>query len=389
MHENPSIPAQDRILILDDNPESGLTMADSVSSQIPSALVEAVRTVPEMWRTLSSADFDVVILNQALSQNNPIELLHQLKVQEREPAVLVVSESADPSVIAEMYNHGCQRCLVKQGAWHNQLGPSIRHALRYRKLKERNQELRSRLVEANIQLEEKNKRLDEFSATLAHDIRGPLAGLSMKLDFILEQKNGQLDERSRGMLLNSLRSVERLTRIVHSMHEYAKLGSKAIQMENISLEPLVREVVADMFSEEPIQIELELGSMPTVWGNRELLRRIFMNLLSNSVKYNDSSPVEIRISCDSNRSPRAGFIDISLEDNGRGIPAEERERIFGMFQRGSSAGTDTDGTGIGLAVVQRIVELHGGRIAIAPHTGKGARFVISLPQGPRKSDGNP
>ena len=381
MRENSSIPAQDRILILDDNQDSCLGIAESVSYQIPSAVVEAVSSVPEMWCALNDTEYDVVILNHALSHSNPIELLHQLKVQEREPAVLMVSESADPAVIADMYNHGCQRCLVKEGDWHHQLGPSIRHALRYRKLQERNQELRSRLVEANIQLEEKNQRLDEFSATLAHDIRGPLAGLSMKLDFILEQMSAQLDERSRGMLLNSLRSVERLTRIVHSMHEYAKLGVRAVQMEEVSLEPLVREVVADMFSDEPIQMKLELGPIPAVWGNRELLRRVFMNLLSNSVKYNDSSPVVIRIGCDSDKPPRAGFIDIALDDNGRGIPTEERESIFGMFQRGSSAGADTDGTGIGLAVVQRIAELHGGRITIAPKEDNGTKFVLSLPHG--------
>jgi signal transduction histidine kinase len=381
VREISSIPAQDRILVLDDNQDSCLGIAESVSSQIPSAVVEAVSSVPEMWRALNDTEYDVVILNHALSHSNPIELLHQLKVQEREPAVLMVSESADPAVIADMYNHGCQRCLVKEGDWHHQLGPSIRHALRYRKLQERNQELRSRLVEANIQLEEKNQRLDEFSATLAHDIRGPLAGLSMKLDFILEQMSTQLDERSRGMLLNSLRSVERLTRIVHSMHEYAKLGVSAVHMEKVSLEPLVREVVADMFSDEPIQMKLELGSIPAVWGNRELLRRVFMNLLSNSVKYNDSSPVVIRIGCDSDKPPRAGFIDIVLDDNGRGIPTEERESIFGMFQRGSSAGADTDGTGIGLAVVQRIAELHGGRITIAPKEDNGTKFVLSLPHG--------
>ncbi len=372
--------AAERILIVDEEWPSCAETSTSITEQIPSAVVAAVDSLAAFRSIIAEQQFDVVILDGKLSDTNPIELLHEIRLAEFEPAVLVVSSSSDPALIAEMYNHGCQRCLVKEGEWRPQLGATIRHALRYRKLRERNRDLNSRLVEANVLLAEKNKRLDEFCAVVAHDIRGPLAALSMKLDFILGDDRFGIDPRAREMLGSGAGSVERLIRIVQSMYEYAKLGTAGSLANVVELGPLVEEVLEDMPFAEDARISVGLGSLPRIWGNKELLRRLFMNLITNAVKYNDSPDVRLNIGIVDGLSERPGeIVDVYVEDNGRGIAPDELGRVFGMFQRGSSAGSDAEGLGIGLAVVQRIAELHGGRVRVVSEVGQGSRFTVSLP----------
>lgn len=369
----------ERILIIDEEESSRLQTTRSVTDQLPSAIIEGASSLSQVRRSLQEAQFDVVVLDHKLSGANPIELLHEIRLGDSEPAVLVVSPSSDPSFVADMYNHGCQRFVAKEGTWRPQLGATIRHALRYRKLRERNLELQSRLVQANLLLAEKNHRLDEFSATVAHDIRGPLAALSMKLDFILSESQVELDARARTLLTTSLESVDRLTRIVQSMYEYAKLGAGVAQMNIIELGPLVQEVLTDMLLPETTQVQVGLGELPAVWGNRELLRRLFMNLISNAVKYNDSELVHLNIGiANPAQQSLSEAADIYIEDNGRGIPEREQRAIFGMFQRGSSAKSDSEGLGIGLAAVERIAELHRGRVWVDSEVGKGSRFTVSL-----------
>ena len=124
----------------------------------------------------------------------------------------------------------------------------------------------------------------------------------------------------------------------------------------------------------------EFNALPHVWGSRELLRRLFLNLFSNAAKYNDSSTPVIKVSAVNVTCGHLGeMCEISVEDNGRGIPEHELEGIFRMFQRGSSAGRDTDGHGIGLAVVQRIVELHFGKVRAVAANPSGTRFIFTVP----------
>jgi signal transduction histidine kinase len=168
--------------------------------------------------------------------------------------------------------------------------------------------------------------------------------------------------------------------LVQSMYSYAKLGAKAGRMEPIVLGQLVEEVISDMHFNDSVQIKIGLGDLPTVWGSADLLRRLFINLLSNAVKYNDKPEIIINIGVRRIIERSLGkFVEVFVEDNGPGIPAEELSGIFSMFTRGASVRGDQEGAGIGLAVVQRIVELHFGDVTVESEVGKGTRFVVSLP----------
>jgi signal transduction histidine kinase len=369
----------EHILLLDPNAEDLRAERDFIARQLPDARITPVSSLEQFHRELHSEIFDLVVVDDHLALRNASEFIHELKLKESEPGVLVVARCADPRIVSDLYNSGCQKCLVKEGRWLEELGPSVRHLLRLRRLEEENRRLVVRLTEANILLHEKNRRLDEFSATVAHDIRGPLGGISMKLEYLLEYQDGT-DARSRELLSNALRSTQRLIGLVQSMYSYAKLGAKAGRMEMVNLGQLVQEVVSDMHFQESLNIRLGIAELPTVWGSADLLRRLFINLFSNAVKYNDKA--EIIINVGTRRSFERGlgnFVEIFVEDNGPGIPAEELTNIFSMFTRGSSVRGDQEGAGIGLAVVQRIAELHYGAVTVESEIGKGTRFLVSLP----------
>lgn len=368
------------VLIVDSDADDLRLQREVVCRQLPEAIVIPVSSMQHYRELVGKQDFDLIILDHELSQRHAVELLHELKLKDHEPGVLVVSKSSDPRLVSEVYNSGFQKCIVKEGRWLEELGPAVRHLLRLRRLEEENRRLVAKLTEANMMLQEKNRRLDEFSATVAHDIRGPLGGVSMKLEYLLDTYGGKIEPRFLELLTKAFASTQRLTQIVQSMYSYAKLGSKAARMSELDLGQLVEEVISDMHFNEALEIRIGIGNLPVVWGNAELLRRLFINLLSNAVKYNNKPEVILNIGVQGMTERSLGrFADIYVEDNGPGIPQEELKNIFSMFTRGSTAGGDSEGSGIGLAVVQRIAELHFGAVRVESEIGRGTKFIVSLP----------
>lgn len=371
----------EEVLILDGDPAVIERARESIKRQIPSATVTAVSSIDDYQSKVAHEQFDVVILDFALSGRQGLDLIHELKLFDHEPTVLVVSPSPEPRLVSDAYNAGCHRYLMREGPWVDELGPAVRHLLRIRRLEQENRNLLAKLTEANLMLEEKNRRLDDFSATVAHDIRGPLGGISMKLEYILDQYGSNFEPRVVQLLDCGLQATTRLTHVVQAMYDFAKLGSKAAQMKEVSLKKLVNEVVADMSFDENVDIKIGIAeNLPAVWGNAELLRRAFHNLIGNAVKYCDKSEVIINIGVRSieNRT-LAQFGHIFVQDNGAGIEPHELDGIFTMFGRGAKFKEGKEGLGIGLSVVQRIVELHYGRVDVESVVGQGTTFVLTLP----------
>lgn len=370
----------ENILVFDGDGQARQKIQRSISKQIPSARIFAVDSLEKYQLEIHKRDFDVVILDYAISGKRGLDLVHELKLMDHEPTVLLVSDSTEPRLVSEAYNAGCYRFLMKDGPWIDELGPAVRHLLRIRRLEHENTKLLAKLTEANVLLEEKNKRLDEFSATVAHDIRGPLGGICMKLEYILDQYRETLEPRVVQLLDRGLQAGMRLTHIVQAMYDFAKLGSRAAKMGEVNLSILVHEVIADMSFDESLEIQVGVAeNLPVVWGNAELLRRAFINLIGNAVKYNDKKDIIINIGVRSivNKT-LAQFCEVFIQDNGAGIHPSEMVDVFSMFGRGA-AQSGKEGLGIGLSVVQRIAELHFGKVAVESVVGQGSTFVLTLP----------
>lgn len=380
--DTPEVPQKtESILILDKDTSEVASAIENIIDELPSVNITRVDSVDQYRDTVEDKDFDIVILDYDVSGDIGVELIHELKLKDFEPAVLILSSSVESRVLTEIYNYGCHRYLLKGNPrWVDNLGPAVRHLLRLRKLENENRNLLAKLTEANIALSEKNRRLDEFSATLAHDIRGPLGGICMKLEYILDMYGSKFDDRLNGLLTRAHSASHRLTHVVQAMYELAKLGSKAARMEMLSLKTLVNEVIQDLSVDEKLDITVGIGDLPDVWGSPDILRRVFINLITNAIKYNDKQQVIINIGFRTIEEKTLGrYAQIFVEDNGPGIEPENQREIFSIFSRGSNQNSSKEGLGIGLSVVQRIVELHFGRIWVESKMGEGTTFVFTLP----------
>ena len=367
-----------RILVLDEDEGLLEQTCATIETQIPNAWVRGALSVDQFCSELEEHSFDLVIIDFDLASGNPVEVLHQAKLQDYEPAIMVVSAAEDPRTVASLFNVGCHRYIYKEGDWLPELGPAIRHSLRVRRLEEENWILISKLTEANQLLEDKNKRLDEFSATLSHDIRGLISGLSMRLDYIIDVASDELSPKLSDLLSSALRATDRVNQIVQGTYEFAKLGRESLKKSPVELVQVVRDVIDDMQFEDRLDIQVGIDDLPVIWANEGLMRRVFINLISNAVKYADSDQIVINFGVERYfKNSLAQFCEIYVEDNGPGIATSELANVFRMFWQEDRE--KADGVGIGLAVVQRIVDLHMGSVDVCSEVGQGTKFLLTLP----------
>ncbi len=366
----------ERVLIVHHPVNAGI---DRLLLAIPGAHITETHSFDSYQEALGGGDFDVVVIDYDLPGIQSSEVLAQLKVMDHEPDVLLLSRCTDAGTIRRI-SQSQKRYVVRDELWLEAMSRAVRDMLRIRRLEREMVLVRGRLTESNRQLEEKNLRLDEFCATIAHDIRSPLAGLILKVEYILDKYGEGFDKKCADMLGRSAESAQRLVGIVQAMYEFAKLGRKSATFDSVELAPIVREVLADIKGSAGRQVTLEVSNMPPVRGNIDLLRRVFLNLFSNSIKYGDKEWVIISVTSDgivNDGDDR--YLHISVRDNGPGICAEDADSIFKMFTRGSASPAAMDGLGVGLAVVERIIELHHGKIELIQDGQSGCCFKFSLP----------
>ena len=366
----------ERVLIVHHPVNAGI---DRLLLAIPGAHITETHSFDSYQEALGGGDFDVVVIDYDLPGIQSSEVLAQLKVMDHEPDVLLLSRCTDAGTIRRI-SQSQKRYVVRDELWLEAMSRAVRDMLRIRRLEREMVLVRGRLTESNRQLEEKNLRLDEFCATIAHDIRSPLAGLILKVEYILDKYGEGFDKKCADMLGRSAESAQRLVGIVQAMYEFAKLGRKSATFDSVELAPIVREVLADIKWSAGRQVTLEVSNMPPVRGNIDLLRRVFLNLFSNSIKYGDKEWVIISVTSDgivNDGDDR--YLHISVRDNGPGICAEDADSIFKMFTRGSASPAAMDGLGVGLAVVERIIELHHGKIELIQDGQSGCCFKFSLP----------
>ena len=236
------------------------------------------------------------------------------------------------------------------------------------------QNIEERLASANRDLEKNNKELDQFAYIVSHDLKAPLRAISNLSLWLQEDLGASLSGENKTNFDLLRGRVVRLESLINGILEYSKLGREKIHTERIDVFKLVEEVVEMVGCPAHIRIDLE-EEMPFMDASRVMLIQVFSNLVSNAIKHNDKKEGLIRIY--SSEGPNE--YQITIEDNGPGIPEEFREKIFVIFQTLQSR-DKFENTGIGLAIVKRIVEEHRGRICVESEVGKGSKFIFTWPK---------
>lgn len=234
-----------------------------------------------------------------------------------------------------------------------------------------------------MQVEERNKDLSEFTYMISHDLKAPILTISGMLGILEEEEAIKNEPHLSEPLAYIRKATKRLQELVSGVLELAKISASERSLEPVSL----KEVLSEVMDEHRFQIEqtsahvTTVEELPVVLGNKTQLYQIFSNLLGNAIKYRtENRPLLISIGLDKASSRRK--TSIVVRDNGRGISAEKIDTIFKPFNR---AGEETiEGTGVGLASVKKLVEKLGGSINVESDVGSGTSFTIELRKAPEQ-----
>lgn len=254
------------------------------------------------------------------------------------------------------------------GARH--LFTGILHDLTQRKHAEARQ---AELIE---DLQAVNEELKNFAYVVSHDLKAPLRGIGSLSDWLVSDYADRLDDQGREYLALMKNRVSRMDALIDGILEYSRVGRINETRVAVDLNALVEETVHLLAPPAEVTISVE-GTLPTVVGERTRLQQVFQNLISNAIKHRDKPEARIRVA-----SADAGNAwQLSVSDNGPGIEARHHERIFQLFQV-LTPRDQKESTGVGLALVKKIIELYGGRIWLESKPGEGSTFFFTLPKAP-------
>jgi PAS domain S-box-containing protein len=239
-------------------------------------------------------------------------------------------------------------------------------------------ELEQRVVERTAQLQSSNQELQAFSYSVSHDLRAPLRQVLGFVDLLQKETGPSLSEEGRLYLTTICDVTKQMRNLIDDLLAFSRISQAELQKAEVNLAELVEETIGDFKREtKDRNITWEIGSLPIVLADRALLRLVFVNLMSNAVKFTSGrSDGKIVIGC----GPSEGRqVVIFVRDNGAGFDPRYASKLFGVFQRLHSH-DKFEGTGIGLANVQRIIHRHGGRTWAEGAVDRGATFYFSVPE---------
>jgi PAS domain S-box-containing protein len=232
-------------------------------------------------------------------------------------------------------------------------------------------------LERNIaQLQLTNKELEAFSYSVSHDLRAPLRSINGYAQMIQEDHAQNFNDEAKRMLNVIRNNARKMGMLIDDLLEFSRMGRKEITRVAIDFKKLVEPIVADIRHSAPEKTKITLHHLPGTQGDPSLLSQVFINLISNAVKYSakkENAEVEI------GAEEKDDEIVYYIKDNGAGFDMQYAHKLFGVFQRLHS-NEEFEGTGVGLAIVQRIIVKHGGKVWAEGKPGDGAVFYFSLPK---------
>ena len=236
-------------------------------------------------------------------------------------------------------------------------------------------QLEQRIVERTAQLEDANRDLEAFSYSVSHDLHAPLRAINGFSRILQKDYEPHLPSDARRYLGMIRDNTQRMGKLIDDLLAFSRLGRQPLRKETVSPANLVRHALIDLRAErEGRRVEISIGVLPACQADSALLHQVFANLLSNALKFTRKREVAvIEIGCREEEGERVYFV----KDNGVGFDMRYADRLFEVFQRLHRA-EDYEGTGVGLALVQRIIHRHGGRVWAEAEADRGAAFFFTL-----------
>ena len=259
----------------------------------------------------------------------------------------------------------------------NQVAIAITQSNLLKDLQVLNEDLEARVIERTAQLEAANKELESFSYSVSHDLRAPLRAIDGYTNILLEDYASIFDEDGKRVCGIISRETKRMGKLIDDLLSFSRMGRREMHVQQVDMQSLVDSVFDELLRHRDRScIDLQVAALPPIRGDSALMRQVWINLLSNAVKFTsgrERAIIQVKASQTEEETV------YSVQDNGAGFEMEYVDKLFGVFQRLHSD-SEFEGTGVGLAIVQRVIHRHGGRIWAEGKVGEGATFHFALPR---------
>ncbi len=335
--------------------------------------IEHVTRLADGLCRVAEGDVTAILLDLTLPDAEGLCTVERLRESAPHIPVVVLSNHADVPLAVEAVRAGAQDYLVKGRIDGDLLTRTLHYAIERRLAEER--------IEARtLALEAKRREQDAFIYTVSHDLRAPLLSLQGMAGILVKDYADELAEEARLYLQRIAANADRMHRMLNDLLELARIGRVEVEYDSVALGDVVAAVILQLeyvLHSRGASVELP-AELPTVQANRTQMEQVFTNLIDNAVKYTplDRTPI-VRIEA---AEKEEGW-EIAVSDNGIGIPRQFEDRILGIFQRlPQGKALNPGGSGVGLAIVARIVEAHGGRLWLDSVEGAGTSVHFTLPR---------
>jgi two-component system, sensor histidine kinase and response regulator len=364
-----------RLLIVDDEAALMTALRDTLRDE--GYRVTGVTSGTEALAALKRSKFDLVLTDLMMPKMDGIALLSgAFAIDPFLVAIIMTGHGSIPTAVEAMKSGAIDYVLkpIRLTA----LLPAIGRALTLRGLRVKNAELEQSLRENAARLEAANHELEAFSFSVSHDLRMPLRTIAGFAEILLRPESTTLQAEDRRMIGLIRAGADEMSELINGLHALSRFGRQALVPAVVDVERLFHDAFQSLEDERKgRRVEIRIGTMPKAFGDPVLLRQALVNLASNALKFSrmrDPAVVEVGVAAADGKSDPVYFV----RDNGIGFEPLHAVKLFGVFQRLRHA-HEFEGTGVGLAIVQRIIERHGGRVWAESAPDSGATFYFTLP----------
>ncbi|HEY2979171.1 MAG TPA: ATP-binding protein [Burkholderiaceae bacterium] len=369
----PPSDAAPRLCIVDDEAELTLALCSTLRAEGYETI--GFTSAQAALAALPEAHCDLLLVDLNMPQMLGPDLLRA--AQHIDPAIVGIIMTGEGSIAAavEAMKAGALDFILKPFNI-SAIVPVLARALQVRQLRLENARLEQRVREHAAELEAANRELAAFNHSVSHDLRAPLRAVDGLSELLMNSYASCLPAEAQRFLATMNLSVKRMKQLVDDLLRFSSLGHQALRPRPVDMATIVHSVLNDLRVEQSSrEVEVHIGELPQAVGDPALLLQVLANLLSNAYKFTRRQEHAV-IEIGSQMEPD-GTQAYFVRDNGAGFDMAYAKRLFGVFQRLHGAG-EFEGTGVGLSIVQRIVERHHGRVWAEAAVGRGATFYFTL-----------
>ncbi len=361
------------LLIVDDEPASMRALCDTLEYE--GYQTYGYTSASDALAAMRERSFDLLLADLQMPGTNGIDLMKSAQlVDPTLVAVIMTGHGALETAVAAM-KAGALDYIQKPIKLATAL-PVLERALAVRQLRIEKKRLEENVRDRTEELKIANRELEAFSYSVSHDLRAPLRAVSAFTQALLSEHVTKLNDEGRRLLQNVNAGAAHMDRLITDLLRLSQLNRQALHRQPVRFSELVQRVVDGMVSERAGRnIEFVIADFPTWQVDPGLLQQVFVNLISNAIKFTrERAQARIEIGYRKDGTTLVCFV----RDNGVGFNMKYMNKLFGVFQRLHSA-DQFEGTGVGLSIVRRIVERHGGKVWVDGAQDQGATFYFSLP----------